>query len=359
MGNIKNLLILRPDGIGDCVLFSGTLKYYRQLYPDYRITLAVKKHIIPLFENSEFVDEVIGYEQFSYIRQGKSKYMQKAERIIKELRKIFIYLKNKNKKWYIIIYPVRSITNEILWVINSFKSNEKIGIIGCSANFPVNKMYKAKKIFTKYYNLKQDEIWQHELITNFKFLQMLGANMNSINDIFPNIKLNNVAKDSEILKKYNLNEYIILAAFGSSNIKSLTNDICDKIIKRIKNISNILIVGTKEFHNKAEILKNFINHYNINIVNLCGQTNLNELLVLIKDSNFVISTDTSILHFSIMLNKKVYAVVGGGHWGRFFPWGDSDNVIWLNNKMDCYQCNWRCKYYDFRCIGNINYDKIT
>ena len=42
---MKKILLLRPDNIGDGVLFTGTLKYYRKLYPDAKITLAEKKYI--------------------------------------------------------------------------------------------------------------------------------------------------------------------------------------------------------------------------------------------------------------------------------------------------------------------------
>lgn len=50
------------------------------------------------------------------------------------------------------------------------------------------------------------------------------------------------------------------------------------------------------------------------------------------------------------------ATVGGGHWGRFFPWENSRNVHWLNKKMDCFHCNWKCKYGDFRCVNNIDFE---
>ena len=68
---MKSLLILRPDNIGDCVLFSGTLRYYRELFPDYKIVLAIKSNIIPLFEYCPYIDKTINYKKYSY-KKNKS-----------------------------------------------------------------------------------------------------------------------------------------------------------------------------------------------------------------------------------------------------------------------------------------------
>ena len=67
---------------------------------------------------------------------------------------------------------------------------------------------------------------------------------------------------------------------------------------------------------------------------------MNELIYLIKHSSTTISVETAVLHIAISNNVPTIAIVGGGHWGRFFPWGNKENVHWLNKKMDCFQCNW-------------------
>lgn len=81
--------------------------------------------------------------------------------------------------------------------------------------------------------------------------------------------------------------------------------------------------------------------------------------MLIENDDSVISVETAGLHTVIALNKPIDAIVGGGHWGRFFPWGNKENVHWLNKKMDCFQCNRKCKYGDYRCVKNIDYNNIS
>ena len=99
---MKHILILRPDNIGDCVLFSGTLKYYRKLYPNRKIILAVKKHIIPLFKNCPYIDDLVDYKRLSYVKSNK-----KIEIILTRIRKLTITIINQfRRKFDIIICPV-------------------------------------------------------------------------------------------------------------------------------------------------------------------------------------------------------------------------------------------------------------
>jgi hypothetical protein len=49
----------------------------------------------------------------------------------------------------------------------------------------------------------------------------------------------------------------------------------------------------------------------------------------------------------------VLGIVGGGHYGRFFPWGDPKLARVATKQMDCFGCNWQCKYETMRCIQEI------
>ncbi len=46
-------------------------------------------------------------------------------------------------------------------------------------------------------------------------------------------------------------------------------------------------------------------------------------------------------------------ILGGGHYGRFYPWGDPKFTRVVSKPMDCYGCNWHCKFETVRCIQEI------
>ena len=60
----RSVLVLRPDNLGDVVLFSGALRHIRVLYPQAKITLCVKSYVRNLVVLCPYVDEVIEYEKF-------------------------------------------------------------------------------------------------------------------------------------------------------------------------------------------------------------------------------------------------------------------------------------------------------
>ena len=56
---------------------------------------------------------------------------------------------------------------------------------------------------------------------------------------------------------------------------------------------------------------------------------------------------------AVGLRKPTIGIMGGGHYGRFYPWGNPAINRVVDHKMDCYWCHWQCKYSTMRCIQEI------
>ena len=65
----RRILIIRPDHLGDLILFSGGLRHIRNKWPSARITLCVRSYGMELFANCPFIDKLQPYE--SLIPLGK------------------------------------------------------------------------------------------------------------------------------------------------------------------------------------------------------------------------------------------------------------------------------------------------
>ncbi len=320
------------------------------MYPDAKITLALRKYVIPLFENCPYIDDLIDYKIFSYVKSNKI-----IEKILKRIRKIILPIVNKFRKgWDIIICPVRSITPEMLWIVKNYRANKKIGIVGCPTNFHEDKQHLKKEIFKNYFTITKDKLWQHELKTNLEFLNFLGANLNNVEEIWPEFWID---ENNNVFNKIkNLSEksnYTLLIPYSTSRNREIATEQYIEIIEKLIKTNKIVIVGVMKDYNRAEEIRKALKDTGKKSLNLCGNTNLSELILLIKNAINVISVNTSGLHIAISLHKPIYAIVGGGLFGRFFPWGNNENLHWLNKKMDCFQCNWKCKYGDYRCVKNI------
>ena len=96
------------------------------------------------------------------------------------------------------------------------------------------------------------------------------------------------------------------------------------------------------------------------VSNLTGRTTLLHMVELIAASVLVIANETSAIHIAAAVSTRSICVLGGGHFGRFTPYGvySEYNPICVYHSMECYNCNWACKFQTaefepFPCISAI------
>jgi ADP-heptose:LPS heptosyltransferase len=95
-----------------------------------------------------------------------------------------------------------------------------------------------------------------------------------------------------------------------------------------------------------------------------GKTSLQEYVELIAAASLVICNETSAYHIAMSFRRKVVCLLGGGHYGLFAPYPagrGSVRAIALSVPMDCFGCNWKCKYAPepggaYRCVASISVD---
>lgn len=106
-----------------------------------------------------------------------------------------------------------------------------------------------------------------------------------------------------------------------------------------------VVVGAKAERGLGETLCQMVGG---EAINLCGLTSLAELSAAIHAARLVISNDSSHVHFAFANGTPAVCIAGGGHWGRFLPYPTSiDDLpipVTVSADMDCFGCQWRCKY---------------
>jgi ADP-heptose:LPS heptosyltransferase len=89
------------------------------------------------------------------------------------------------------------------------------------------------------------------------------------------------------------------------------------------------------------------------LVNLSGQLDLAQHISLISLSRIVLSMETSHAHIAGALGIPAIVIIGGGHYGIFAPWGESQMFRWLTHPLPCFGCHWSCIYDRPLCIQDI------
>lgn len=84
-----------------------------------------------------------------------------------------------------------------------------------------------------------------------------------------------------------------------------------------------------------------------------------EFYARVARSRAIFTTDTSTAHLATALDKPTVAILGGAHYGYFGPWRRSARQLWLTSEMDCFGCNWSCKYPSPLCISDVRPDAIV
>jgi ADP-heptose:LPS heptosyltransferase len=91
-----------------------------------------------------------------------------------------------------------------------------------------------------------------------------------------------------------------------------------------------------------------------NIIDLSGKSTIRQLIEGIRRSDLLISQETGALQIGVALRKPTVGILGGGHFGRFYPWANERINRIVNKQMDCYWCNWHCIFSTMKCIQDIN-----
>lgn len=320
----KRVLIFRKDVLGDFIIFLPTLKYYREYYKDYDISLVVSNMSLELTTLFSFVDDVIPFDQKKFRRN-----LWYRRAFIKSLAQ---------KGFDVAVYPVYS--------------SEKIGDL-------IMKATRAPKVLDFKTILIPKDL--NELERNMSFISKVVEK--PCHASFPTIDvaLLNRKNFEKISLENNLEskKYVVIVPGAGATYKmwqlSKMAKIADYFIE--KNLA-VVICGSgneKELGNK---LIQQAKHKN-GIVNLAGNTDLPTLAHMLANAKLYFGNDTGTLHLAAAVDTPAIAIIGGGHFGRFFPYGNLEmNRIVFDPNIKCRGDEWRCaenipKGEPAPCIRNI------
>jgi ADP-heptose:LPS heptosyltransferase len=325
----KKVLLLRKDVLGDFIIFIPTLALYREYYKDYELSLVVSNMSQGLSPVFSFVDKIITFDQ----KRFRTNFWYRRS-FIKALAK---------GGFNIVIYPV--------W------SREPIG------DLMVKVTKAAEKITFKTCDDKNDSIYSkiieipaslNEIDRNMAFVsRIIGKKYEAV---FPtiDIKLLNSVGAETIKEKYSLlsKKYCVLFPGAGARYRIWQLSKFAEISDYINELGfTPVICGSPAEGALALKIRELAS--NKNIVNIAGQTDIPTLAHIIYDSKFYFGSETGVLHLACSLNIPTVTILGGGHFGRFFPYGDS------NSNRIIFDENMKCKMDDWKCAANLKDDEIA
>jgi ADP-heptose:LPS heptosyltransferase len=193
--------------------------------------------------------------------------------------------------------------------------------------------------------------------------------LDKLNIAYKNIKFGSTRLESVIHKKskkiLNMGDYYVVAPGASWVGKSWPVEKWSKLCRLISENTQAsgIIIGSK----KDEFLGWKIVAKNPQIYDLTGKTSILEMASVISRARFVITNDSSPVHFAMQLGVQSFCILGGGHYGQFLPIPQGIEMqtppIIANRMLSCYGCNWNCPYLkssldSVKCIEDISVEQV-
>jgi ADP-heptose:LPS heptosyltransferase len=364
----RSILIFKPDNLGDFVLFSGALRAITEKWATARITVCVKRFVADYLTLCTYVDDILVWEDVSkflyhpwYNRQILRLTRRTAgSRLDNFARSTFDNFTKYDLSFDLLLSPVRSPSWDHHMFARAVKAPVKIGISGDWCNQTPAQDRAANSIYTARLNVPSRRRWDHELQINAEFLRFLGVEITAA-DIWPEVWTNGSdmqwARDQ--ICSNSSSGYLRLGIATGTNGIEIRQYPAEKIAEAIGGVgeadfSCVLLGSAKDVVVCNEVEKSLQRCSNIaSIVNLGGKTTVRQLVECLNLCDVVLSVESAPLHIATALRKPTVGIMGGGHYGRFCPWGDPEINRVASLPMDCYGCNWRCPSERAPCVSGV------
>ena len=254
--------------------------------------------------------------------------------------------------------PLVSPTAEFHQCMNMIPARYKVGVSGNLSNQTAEREAESRTWYSAQMDASRHPWDFPELEATRRFLGFLGMDIDA-SDLWPDLWTldsdRRMAK--ELISPKTGNVVLGLAPGVTSNPgKELPPEWIASVLSltECSDFQIVLLGSTAEVPTCMAVAQAIYKVFpHIQLLNLAGKTNVRELIECIKSCDLIFTQETATLHLATALQKPVVGIVGGGHYGRFYPWGNPQMSRVVSRKMDCYGCNWHCKYETIECIQEI------
>ncbi len=299
----KTLLVVKPDGIGDYILFRNYLQFLKTSakFNDHKIFLltSIGNKDLAINMDSLYVDGFFWHSDGYFMKW-------KLVKLLADLQAL---------KADTIIYPTYSRKFPVDWIVHQIKATNKIGVDGDTVNQTLSFKLKGDKYYTELINA--GDKYLHEFDRNKHIFEAITGQKCEFTKPFINGL--NIAH----------NESVVIFAGGSDSAKRWSSEnfhqLCRQLISKLK-INVILTGGMDESAIGDDISKGISTGH---LSNKTGVLSLVELCSVIGGSKLLISNDSVAVHIAVALNIPVICISKGDLYGRFIPYPKT-----IYNKLD-------------------------
>lgn len=334
-----NILWIRPDSIGDNVLSAAMLPYIREHYSGSKITVFCQSHIAELYEASPFVDAIIPFDllRAKHSESYRALVAYKLQSVAADIALCSIYSRDP-------LYELFAVKSGAIKLIT---------LGGDLCNIEV----EVRDQFNRYYTqiIPSEGDLKPEIERHKDFLEGLGIDSlrlhpliwtNAEDDAFADafFQANNLSPERSVA--------LFAGAQSSKRVYSHYGEALASVCKEQR--LTLIALGTEA---EYSLNQNVIDTCGGDGVNLCGKLTLRQSATIIKRCRLAVGAETGTAHIACAVGTPNVILLGGGHFSRFMPYSRLTTIVFL--PLDCYNCDWRCRFPTVHCVKDINPAIIT
>ncbi len=323
----KSVCVIRTDALGDMVLTMDLLQSLEATFGKENCVLVCTDEAADLLRTVGFPWTMISCDS--------------RDLLLKPWKRWAFYFKLWRFSFGIVVVPVRTPENRLsYWLARSART---------FVRWAVRSGVDGKGVSETYERELQVGPWIHET----QAYQILALRLGLVWSEFD-------WKNCVPPTTASIGQYLLVHCGSRDTRKLMTADQIADIINQIGSETDLYAVlcGSESDRARGDAIRTKLR---VSATDRVGQTNFSELIRMISRARLVLAFDSVVAHLAAHLQVPTIAVVGGGHWGRFFPYPEGfSNLQVVASPRACFRCAWNCPYLKvgahdpkFPCVSEI------
>jgi lipopolysaccharide heptosyltransferase I len=286
----KRILIIKPSALGDVALTLGAISTLRTSFPEARITWFVRREFAPLLEGHSDLDEIMIFDRKLL---GKWWYQSKAfAELVRLIKKL---IKGK----FDLVFDLQGLFRTALfsWITGSKKR------FGMSSAREFAGIFYTDRIPCDDDNINLMDYYNKIIVAagarNEKIKFKLAVSSQADKQVV------------ELLKKHGIqgNNYAVLVPGAAHQYKCWPGVYYACIAEQLKKRFGLPVLAVGTAAEKA-LVEKIASICDQKVINLCGQTNIPQLVSLLSRAGFVLTNDTGPGHIAAVASVPMVMVFG-------------------------------------------------
>ncbi|QWR78765.1 glycosyltransferase [Candidatus Magnetomonas plexicatena] len=325
------ILWVRTDSIGDALLSHPMLDEIKKAYPQVKIAVLCQNHIRELYETCPYVNHIITFDKN---RINYKPYVDCIISAIRELKPLFAFNSQYSRESISDTFTIQS------------GATYTAGFNGNTCNITKAERDANNALYTNLITLEESH--KIELKRYVDFLSSLGITVNSLKPYLYTATDDEKMVTEEVFESFGLKHQEPIVILPSAQSTYRVYPWFLEVMEGLKDFPLIIAGGA----DMLAIGKRLSENFSGTCFNLISKTTIRQTAALIRKARLAICSESASAHIACAVGTPNVVIIGGGHFGRFFPYSNLTSTVSL--PLNCYGCNWRCSqdsaYY---CINDI------